>query len=129
MIKNKYLPTNIIIQYLDYMKIDETFTNCKDEFGNTILIYATLNKDLNLIKYLIKNGAKTNIKNNNNNLSAILHTENLEIIKYLFLFEKDFKINNFIYNKYKEDDNFVNYLIYKKNIHKILPLIIKNNFI
>ncbi len=128
MIKNKYLPSDSIIQYLDYMGIDETFTNYKDEFGNTPLIYATLNKDLKLIKYLIKYNANTNIKNNNN-LSAILHTENLEIIKYLFLFEKDFQIINFIYNKYKEDDNFINYLIHKKIIHKILPLVIKNNFI
>lgn len=128
MIKNKYLQSNTIIQYLEFIGIDETFTNFKDEFGNTILIYATLNKDLNLIKYLIKHGANTNIKNNDN-FSAILYAEDLEIIKYLFLFEKDFEIINLIYNKYKGDDNFINYLIHKKIIHKILPLVIKNNFI
>ena len=43
--------------------MDEIDVNAKDEYGNTALHFAVMRNDVKLMKYLLKHGARIDVKN------------------------------------------------------------------
>ena len=52
---------------MDYLISNEANINVKDEYGNTLLHYASLYGRSKIVKYLINKGADINKKNNKGN--------------------------------------------------------------
>ena len=89
--------------------------NERDEFGNTSLHIAATDGDLCLVSLLVKNGAKSNIKNLNNEtpLSICLLRGHLKCARVLYDHErKNYIFNNEINDKHYQHTHLGGFAVY-----------------
>lgn len=82
--------------------------NAQDGDGNTVLIYAANNEDLDIIKLLIRLGANVDIVNYDDNTALIYAKNNIEIVDILLKNRKNknkLNKNDYYFFDYLSDEN------------------------